>query len=116
MPVQFLDLPPVERSGSLHGYYIIPSIGSYSASIRMSGEDSILAGLRPLDPNTPGYVDRGKAAQDLRPWDDSDLKRLQLSLSLSRNVEVQMQEPLHNEEANSFQKGEFNPLEMIKRS
>ena len=71
---------------------------------------------RDADSYTPGYIDRSKAAQDLRAWDDSGLKRLQLHLSLSRSLEVQMQEPMQNEEANSYQKSEYIPLDMIKRN
>ncbi len=84
--------------------------------IRMSGEASILSELAPSDPDTPGYVDRGKAAPDLRPWDDNDLKRLQLSSNLSKSVEVQMQGLGQEEDTHAYQKEEFNPLDMIKRS
>ena len=49
LPAQFLDLKPVEKSGSLHGYYIVPSVGTYKASIRMSGEDSILEGMKKIE-------------------------------------------------------------------
>jgi len=118
MPVEFLDLPPVERAGALHGYYIVPSVGTYYASIQMSGEDSILSGLTPLESNTPGYLERDKMDQYLRPWDEVDMLRLKLSPSLARSVEVERQkqwtDPVHGE--GLYRESDIDPLEMIKRS
>ena len=112
MPAEFLDMSPVEKSGSLHGYYIIPSIGSYYAGIRMSGENSILSGLKPLDSETPGYLERDKEEQFLRVWDEADFERLGLSSLTSKDGFIKTQafydiEPAAEEE--------ICPLELIKR-
>ena len=114
MPVQFLDLPPVEKSGALHGFYIVPSIGTYRANIRMSGEHSILSDLIPTDPNTPGYLERSKDDQFLRPWDDTDLKRLKLSPAQSRSI-IEIQQTQKEQEELPKIGSNLDPLELIKR-
>ena len=116
MPVQFLDLPPVEKSGSLHGYYIIPSIGSYYVGIKMSGDDSILSGIRPLDTETPGYIERSKEEQFLRAWDAKDIERLNLSsLKITTLVYTKTRESDQIHEEATYQAPEVDPLEQIKR-
>ena len=88
----------------------MPSIGSYYADIRISGEDSILSSLHPLDSQTPGYLERAKEEQFLRSWDAEGLTRLKLStLTIERN-----------EITNKFDLGttnqeETDPLDLIKR-
>ncbi len=112
LPAQFLDLKPVEKSGSLHGYYIVPSVGTYSASIRMSGEDSILEGMLKVNQDVPGYCPRPKEDQYLRLWDDEDVARLGLK-SLRREEDFSKTQNL-SDAAQSEEK-EFNPLEGIRR-
>ena len=112
MPAQLLDLPPVEKSGSLRGYYIVPSVGTYGASIRMSGEGGILEGMHKVSEETPGYLERPKEEQYLRLWDEADRKRLNLQ-SVKTDDGFTKKQALsdveHTEEA------EIDPLDHVKR-
>ena len=112
LPAQFLDLKPVEKSGSLHGYYIVPSVGTYGASIRMSGEGSILDTMHKISEDTPGYCPRPKEDQYLRLWDSEDLERLGLK-SLQTNDGYTKTHSMVETELEEQQ--EENPLEQIKR-
>jgi type IV secretory pathway TraG/TraD family ATPase VirD4 len=114
LPAQFLDLKPVEKTGALHGYYIVPSIGTYGASIKMSGEDSILEGMKKISEETPGYCARPKEDQYLRLWDEADLKRLGLKSLTTSDGYTKTQ--MLNEEKEQEEEQEVDPLDMIRRS
>jgi type IV secretory pathway TraG/TraD family ATPase VirD4 len=111
MPVEFLDLPPVDKSGSLHGFYIIPSIGTYYAAIKMSGENSILSNLNPIDLETQSYLARDKEAQFLRAWDKEDYERLRLS-----GINNQESSPIERQTDISNSKPQDLNIDLIKRS
>lgn len=113
MPAEFLDMPPVEKSGSMHGYYIIPSVGSYYAGIKMSGEGSILEGLKPLNNETPGFIERAKEDQYLRLWDEEDLQRLGL-----KSLQIQDGYTKRHSimEVEYEERQEVDPLDLIRRS
>ena len=113
LPAQFLDLKPVEKSGALHGYYIVPSVGTYGASIRMSGEDSILDTMHKISEDTPGYCPRPKEDQYLRLWDEEDLQRLGLK-SLTTKDGFTKTHSISNVE---LEEGpDIDPLDLIRRS
>ncbi len=112
MPAQLLDLPPVEKSGSLRGYYIVPSVGTYGASIRMSGEGGILEGMHKVSEETPGYLERPKEEQYLRLWDEADLKRLNLK-SIATDDGYTKKQSIADIKREEEQ--EENPLDIIKR-
>ena len=117
MPVEFLDLPPVEKNGQLHGYYIIPSIGTYYAGIRMSGEDSILSTLCPLDSETSGFIERDKEEQYLQLWKSEDIDRLKLySLKKIEDDFTKEREPIHIEAESVKEEHTVDPLDLIKRN
>ncbi len=113
LPSEFLDLPPVEKSGALHGYYIVPSVGTYTASIKMSGEDSILEGMHKVSEDVPGYLEKPKEDQYLRLWDEKDLKRLGLK-SVSTNDGYKKTQTIAEQE--NLEDIDLDPLERITRS
>lgn len=112
LPAQFQDLKPVEKSGSLHGYYIVPSVGTYGASIRMSGENSILDTMHKISEDTPGYCPRPKEDQYLRLWDLEDFERLGLKSLQTNDGYTKTHSMVENQ---PDEQHEENPLEQIKR-
>lgn len=75
LPSEFLSLPATGPDAGLSGYFASPLTGAYRHTLAWC---EIAARLRPPSQETPDYLPRPAADQYLRPWDESDYRRLGL--------------------------------------
>lgn len=72
LPSQFGEIPVTNRRNGLTGYFIVPIVGAYRATIAPER----LAALTPPDPSRPNLVPRPAAHQWLEPWTQEERARL----------------------------------------
>lgn len=75
---EFLSLPATGPAAGLSGYFVSPITGAYRHTLAW---DEISARLRTPCGETPDYLPRPAADQYLRPWDETDFRRLGLNFS-----------------------------------
>lgn len=70
LPAEFMALPPCNARDGVTGFYLIRSIGAFSATI--PGKELFGNMLTPPDPNVPGFIPRPVHDQFLKPWSKED--------------------------------------------
>ena len=73
LPGELMSIDECNRENGLTGYYVMRSIGTFTANI--PGDRLFDELLIPHDPSVPDFVPRPVEAQFLRPWNKEDARK-----------------------------------------